>query len=55
MTAGLSYRPVANTAIKFDYQYDWLGSGLAGMDYDESETGLKKHNHAFLFGVTTGF
>ena len=30
-------------------------SGLAGKDYDESETGLKKHLHAFLFSVSTGF
>jgi hypothetical protein len=55
VTGGISYRPLANTAFKFDYQYDWLGSGLVRQDYDDSETGLKKHDHAFLFGVTTGF
>lgn len=55
LTAGISYRPVPRTAIKFDYQFDTLGSGLAGQDYDESETGLKKHSRAFLFSVTTGF
>ncbi len=55
LTAGISYRPLPNTVFKFDYQNDWLGSGLAGQDYDESETGLKKHLHAFLFSVSTGF
>ena len=55
VTAGISYRPLPNTVFKFDYQNDWLGSGLAGKDYDESETGLKKHLHAFLFSVSTGF
>jgi hypothetical protein len=55
VTAGISYRPLPRTVFKFDYQNDWLGSGLAGQDYDESETGLKKHTHAFLFSVTTGF
>ena len=55
LTAGMGYRPIPRTVFKFDYQFDLLGSGLVGHDYDESETGLKKHTRAFLFSVTTGF
>ena len=54
-TAGIGYRPVPRTVIKFDYQLDTLGSGIVGQNYDEPqnlETGLNKHNHAFLFSVT---
>jgi hypothetical protein len=58
VTATIGYRPLPRTVIKFDYQFDWLGSGIAGQDYDvpqDIETGLKKHNRAFLFSVSTGF
>jgi hypothetical protein len=53
VTAGIGYRPVPRTVIKFDYQFDWQGSGLR--DFDGSETGTNKHTRAFLFSVSTGF
>ena len=58
VTAGLSYRPIPRTVIKFDYQFDWLGSGIVGQNYDAPqalETGLNKHNRAFLFSISTSY
>ena len=58
VTAGIGYRPIPRTVIKFDYQFDWLGSGIVGQNYDAPqalETGLNKHNRAFLFSVSTSY
>src|SRR5579862_3516425 len=53
LTTGISFRPLAKTVIKLDYQLDFSHSGLTLDQIPDSGRG--KRTDAVLFGVATGF
>jgi len=53
VTAGISFRPLAKTVFKLDYQMDFSHSGLTLDTIPDSGKG--KRTDALLFGFATGF
>lgn len=53
LTAGISFRPLAKTVIKLDYQADFSHSGIGPDQLFDSGKGHR--TDAVIFGIATGF